>query len=38
MLCKEKGIFQEKVLAYILPPERTINIDDENDLLLQKKN
>ena len=32
-----KRYFSGKSLAYILPLERTINIDDENDLLIAKK-
>ena len=32
-----KRYFSGKSLAYILPIERTINIDDENDLLIAKK-
>ena len=31
-----KRYFSGKSLAYILPPERTINIDDKNDLLMAK--
>jgi CMP-N,N'-diacetyllegionaminic acid synthase len=34
---KEKRYFSGKSLAYILPSNRTINIDDENDLLIAKK-
>ena len=34
---QEKRYFSGKSLAYILPSERTINIDDENDLLIAKK-
>lgn len=33
----EKRYFSGKSLAYILPLNRTINIDDENDLLIAKK-
>ena len=33
---REKRYFSGKSLAYILPPERTINIDDKNDLLMAK--
>ena len=32
-----KRYFSGRSLAYILPHERTINIDDENDLLIAKK-
>ena len=34
---QEKRYFSGKSLAYVLPSERTINIDDENDLLIAKK-
>ena len=34
---QEKRYFSGKSLAYILPIKRTINIDDENDLLIAKK-
>ena len=33
---QEKRYFSGKSFAYILPTERTINIDDENDLLIAK--
>ena len=33
---QEKRYFSGKSYAYILPAERTINIDDENDLLIAK--
>ena len=33
----EKRYFSGKSFAYILPLQRTINIDDENDLLIAKK-
>ncbi len=33
---QEKRYFSGKSFAYILPAERTINIDDENDLLIAK--
>jgi len=32
----EKRYFSGKSLAYILPLERTINIDDKNDLIIAK--
>ena len=34
---QEKRYFSGKSLAYILPSKRTVNIDDENDLLIAKK-
>ena len=33
----EKRYFSGKSFAYILPLQRTINIDDENDLLIAKR-
>ena len=33
---QEKRYFSGKSYAYILPSERTINIDDKNDLLIAK--
>jgi CMP-N-acetylneuraminic acid synthetase len=33
----EKRYFSGKSFAYILPLKRTINIDDENDLLIARK-